>query len=161
MLKIYTDGSCHFNPGPGGFGVVVYESWDGVHWVIIDAYQEKECNDTTNNRMEMKAILWALKNYGDGHLGNGCIIPTVYSDSAYCVNTFNDWIWKWKANGWKRPKGKPVENLDLVMAYDKLISMGYKMRLIKVSGHTGEEGNELADKLATGRIKVEDIIKED
>lgn len=156
MVTIFTDGSCHFNPGPGGFGIVVYESWDGVHWAIIDAYQEKEYNDTTNNRMEMKAILWALKNYGDKHLGN---IPIVYSDSAYCVNTFNDWMWKWKKNGWKRPKGKPVENLDLVMAYDKLITLGYKIDLRKVSGHTGEIGNELADSLATFKIKAEDIIE--
>lgn len=159
MVWIFTDGACSGNPGPGGFGVVVYYGWgDNYKEVsIVDAYQ-KSSESTTNNREEMKAILWALKNYGDKHLGNGCIVPVVYSDSAYCVNTFNDWMWKWKKNGWKRPKNKPVENLDLVMAYDKLITLGYKIDLRKTSGHTGEVGNELADSLATFKIKAEDII---
>lgn len=157
MVTIFTDGACHFNPGPGGFGVVVYYSQGNNYKEaqIVDAYQ-KSSKSTTNNREEMKAILWALKNYGDKHLG---IIPIVYSDSAYCVNTFNEWIWKWKKNGWKRPKGKPVENLDLVMAYDNLLSMGYEIDLRKTSGHTGEIGNELADNLATFKIKAEDIIE--
>ncbi len=162
MIWIFTDGSCSGNPGPGGFGVVVYEGWGGEYHQnpIVDAYQ-KSCDSTTNNREEMKAILWALKNYGVCHTGNGCIIPTVYSDSTYCVNTFNDWMWKWKAKGWKRPKNKPVENLDLIKAYDKLIELGYKIHLQKIPGHVGEQGNELADKLATGKINAKDLIEKE
>lgn len=143
MIEIYTDGSCCGNPGPGGFGVVVIDNGQ-----IIDKYQEFT-DATTNNREEMKAILYVLENYGKGF---PC--PIVYSDSEYSINTFNIWMHNWKAAGWKRPKGKPVENLDLVQKYDKLNSEGYYIDLRKVKGHADNEYNNFADKLATGIIKL-------
>ena len=145
MIEVYVDGSCSGNPGPGGWGAVVVE--DGK---IIDAYSMRD-NQTTNNRMEMTAILWATAGYGD-------LNPVVYSDSAYAVNTFNTWMWSWKKNGWKRAKNQPVENLDLVQKYDSLINRGHRIDLRKVAGHSGVKYNEIADGLATGRIKPEEVI---
>lgn len=97
--------------------------------------------------MEMSAILWALKNYGDRFPS-----PIVYSDSAYCVNSFTVWIYGWKANGWKKAGNKKLENLDLILQYDELTSQGYKIDLIKCDGHVGITMNEYADDLATGRL---------
>lgn len=148
-ITLYTDGACSGNPGPGGFGVVVVEEENP-----INSYQEFS-DQTTNNREEMKAIIWALENYGSpanrAALG---FIPIVYSDSAYCVNSFTNWIKGWKANGWTRAKGKKLENLDLIKRYDELTCQGYKIDLKKIAGHAGNKWNEMADGLATGRIKI-------
>ena len=103
--------------------------------------------------MEMTAIIWALEHYGNV---SGTI---VYSDSNYCVNTFNTWMWGWKNNGWKRPKNQPVENLDLVKQYDALIQRGNRIILQKVPGHSGIKYNEIADGLATGRLTPEEVLK--
>lgn len=146
MIEIFTDGSCRMNPGPGGWGAVVTQDNKVIH-----AFAARE-NQTTNNRMEMSAILWALAAYGD-------LNPVVYSDSAYAVNTFNTWMWNWKRNGWVRPKGKPVENLDLVQKYDNLVSKGYKIELRKVAGHAGVVGNTIADWLATGKITSKEVLQ--
>ena len=145
MFEIWVDGSCRMNPGPGGWGAVVTRDDK-----VINAFAARE-NQTTNNRMEMSAILWALAAYGD-------LNPVVYSDSAYAVNTFNTWMWNWKKNGWVRPKGNPVENLDLVQKYDNLVSKGYKIKLRKVAGHAGVKWNEIADALATGQMQVEEVL---
>ncbi len=147
MMTIYTDGSCSNNPGPGGFGVIIVENGKVIH-----AYRESR-NNTTNNRMEMAAILYALENYGS-------FSPIVYSDSAYCVNSFTKWISGWKANGWTRTRGKKLENLDLIKRYDELISQGKKIDLKKIKGHVGLLYNELADQLATGKITPEEVMKE-
>lgn len=155
MIHIYTDGSCSGNPGPGGFGVVVCESnWGDTieNYKVIDAHQERHDN-TTNNRMEMSAIIWALENYGNCE-------PTIHSDSAYCINTFTNWIKRWKANGWTRAGGKKIENLDLVKRYDELVKQGKVIDLRKCKGHAGDIWNEIADGLATGRLSAEGIIKE-
>ena len=151
MITIYTDGSCRGNPGPGGFGVIVVEDDK-----VIAAYSEKSIG-TTNNREEMKAIIYALENYGAKK--GDFFVPTVYSDSAYCVNSFTNWIKGWKANGWVRAGGKKLENLDLIKTYD-MLEKDYKIDLRKISGHAGEIYNELADALATGRMSVEEILKE-
>lgn len=151
MIEIFTDGSCCGNPGPGGYGVVVYK--DGT---IIDAYQERH-DETTNNRMELGAVLWAMEIYGNPENFDGGP-PVVYSDSTYVVNSFTVWIHNWKINGWKDAKKKPIKNRDLIQQYDKFLDKGYRIWLRKIEGHAGVEGNELADKLATGKIKVEDIL---
>lgn len=108
----------------------------------------------------MKAIIWALENYGnpEDRIIRG-YIPIVYSDSAYCINSFTNWIHGWKANGWTRAKGKKLENLDLIKRYDKLIEQGYKVNLKKIQGHAGYVGNILADGLATGKISQEEVRK--
>lgn len=163
---IYTDGSAKGNGSinaTGGFGVIVTEICGNENKdcaPVVEAYQEF-CEGTTNNREEMKAILWALEHYGDEpHRGNGFLIPIVYSDSSYCVNSFTNWIKGWKANGWKRAGGKKLENLDLIQRYDQLINEGYAIELRKIPGHAGEIYNEVADGLATGSLTVEDVLKE-
>ncbi len=148
-MVIYTDGSAHPNPGPGGYGVVVYENGEPA------AAHSKACDKTTNNREELKAILYALIHYGKGN-----ITPTVYSDSAYAVNTLTSWMYGWQKNGWLKKDNREPENLDLIKAYYDLTLQGYSIVLQKCNGHVGIEGNELADKLATGQIEIDVILKE-
>ena len=148
MIYIYTDGSCSNNPGPGGFGVIVIESIDKTlenSW-IKTAYQ-KRCEKTTNNREELKAILWALIKFGKGNS-----TPIVYTDSAYAVNTLTKWMYGWEKKGWLKIDNRKPENLDLIQAYFDLEQQGYHIVLEKVKGHAGIEFNEIADGLATGKI---------
>lgn len=146
-MVIYTDGACSGNGGPnsrGGFGVVVV----GNDEQIIKVYQ-KQCENTTNNREELKAILWAMWNYG-----NKTNPPTVYSDSVYCVNSLTNWIWGWLKNGWTKSDGGPVQNADIMSAFVELWRAGYQINLVKVKGHAGNVYNEMADKLATGKTQI-------
>lgn len=153
MITIYTDGACSKNGregSHGGYGVVVVQDDK-----IIDAHQSF-CEETTNNREEMKAILWALHNYGAG--AYEFEIPVVYSDSAYCVNTFNTWMHSWRRNGWLKSDNKKPENLDLIQDYylcDKQIDLRH------IKGHAGHKYNEIADNLATGKYKVEVLFEEE
>ena len=162
MIVIYTDGSALKNGAKdavGGFGVVVCQGKPGQdpsEYEIVDAYAER-AEGTTNNRMELSAILWAIEHYG---ARPGMFFPPiVYSDSMYCINSFTNWIKGWKANGWMRAKNKPLENKDLMQTYDRLTSNeGIKIDLRYVKGHAGERGNELADALATGRLTPEQVL---
>lgn len=156
-MTIFTDGSCAPNPGPGGFGVVVYNEDD----IIIDCYAHQE-EITTNNRMELKAIIYATIKHGvkitneDVFVNN---IPVVYSDSYYCVQALTKWMFTWAQNEWKTSRNELIENLDLIKMYYDLYQKGYRIDLRKIKGHEGIEGNEVADQLATGRKKVKDILK--
>lgn len=148
---LYTDGSC-LGSGAGGYGVI---GLSGAK--VVYAYQERE-ELTTNNRMEMKAILHAIENFGkaDGGFAQPVI---VYSDSRYCVNTFNDWGFKWRMNNWIKSDNKTPENLDLVQKYIEYIDKGYIIDLRYVRGHNGTLGNELADQLATGKMSVSEVME--
>lgn len=146
MIEIFTDGSSLANGtenNEGGFAIVVYK--DGK---LIDCYQKKEYN-TTNNKCEMKAILYAVIKYGKYK-------PIIYSDSAYAINSFTVWIHNWKKNNWTR-NGKEIKNLNLIQAFDELNNDN--CRLVKVKGHSNCEGNILADKLATFKITREEVLK--
>ena len=148
-IIIYTDGATSGNGSDksrGGFGVIVVQNEK-----IINAYSEYS-KSTTNNREEMKAIIWALENYGK-------FSPMVFSDSAYSVNTFTNWMFSWQRKGWVKSDNKIPENLDLVQKYYALNQEGYKLDLRHIKGHAGHLFNELADKLATGKITSEEIIK--
>lgn len=104
--------------------------------------------------MELKAILYVMLNYGVKPSQEGFStgnIPVVYSDSAYCVNTFNNWMFNWAKNGWIKSDNKAPENLDLIQAYYDWYQKGYRIELRKIKGHAGHKWNELADKLATDR----------
>ncbi|MFL2804540.1 MAG: ribonuclease H [Dehalococcoidia bacterium] len=125
MIDIYTDGACIGNPGPGGWGVVILQENDN----IFLSGGEK---NTTNNRMEITAVIEGLKNVDSKDL-------TVYSDSTYVINTIT--------KGWKKNK-----NQDLWEILEKLVSeKNVKWEWVK--GHSGNEFNEKADKLAYGEAK--------
>lgn len=151
-MIIYTDGSAHPNPGTGGFGVVVLDNSNK----LLTAYSRQFINEkVTNNEMELKAILYTMLNYGTKSNQN---IPIVYSDSSYCVNTLNEWMFNWKKNGWLKSNNSKPENLNIIKAYYDWYSKGYRIELRKIKGHSGFEFNELADKLATGKISVEEVF---
>ena len=137
-MIFYTDGSAHPNPGPGGFGVVIVDPKGEV----IETYA-KHCDNTTNNAEEMKAILYAACR---ARLAGESAV--IYSDSAYAINTFTNWMYLWERNNWTKSDGKVPENLDLVKAFFDL-SKTMDINFIKVKGHKGNKYNELADKLAT------------
>ena len=155
-MIIYTDGSAQNNGkanSSGGFGVVVLDNNEN----LIYNYNKREEN-VTNNQMEIKAILYAFLNYGVNINNNSIVdIPIVYSDSNYCVQTFNDWMFRWANNGWIKSDKKVPENLKLIKAYYDWYQKGYRIDLRKVKGHNGNKWNELADALATGRINSEDL----
>lgn len=143
---VFTDGSCKMNPGPGGWGMIAMnEEETTILW--MDISQEI---DTTNNRMELKALLSALQlteEYPEDYF-------IIFSDSAYTVNSFNSWMSGWAANGWRNSKKVVVENVDLMQTlyeYKKKDFPNFEVR--KCSGHSGDIGNELADAAATKNWK--------
>ncbi len=148
-IKIYTDGACSGNPGNGGWGSVVCLP---NKIVKSKGYQE----DTTNNRMELYAVLYSLNLvlnmvYQDGIKNIDTL--EIISDSAYVINSINqDWLGFWKRNGYINSKGENVKNKDLWVALDKLLGeidfIGLKIEFTKVKGHAGHPMNELADRLA-------------
>lgn len=141
-MIIYTDGSCRSNPGgPGGFAVIILDDNEN----LITTHTEY-CKKTTNNREELKAILWAFLKYGT-QLSNYSI-PIIYSDSAYCINTFSSWMFSWANNNWLKSDNKIPENLDLIQPFYKYWQNGYRIKFQKVKGHSNNKWNELADKLA-------------
>jgi ribonuclease HI len=140
-VQAYTDGSCFPNPGPGGWGVV-----------LKYGQREKKLSGgvpetTTNNRMELRAVIEALKAIKAG-------FPIdIYTDSQYVINGITTWVTSWKRNGWKRKKDKEIKNLDLWKALDALVSE--KDVIFKwVRGHDGDPMNELADWLAVAAKKA-------
>lgn len=147
-MIIYTDGSAHPNPGPGGYGIVGIEN-DTVSFVRSRQYK----GPVTNNEMELKAILYVMLNYGV-KCDEWSQPPIVYSDSAYCVNTFNEWMFNWAEKGWIKSNKQVPENLDLIQAYYNWYKEGYRIDLRKIKGHAGNRGNELVDKLAKGEINT-------
>lgn len=146
----YTDGACSGNPGPGGYAVVSLEENE-----LVYSYSE-DYEKTTNNRMELAAILHVLKLAADDK-ENRYII---YSDSAYAINSITKWIPTWKLNGWMNSKKKTVENIDLMKELDFFWDACNNVALCKVSGHSGLLGNELADALAKNdKLKYLNLIK--
>lgn len=161
-MIIYTDGSCTGNGkavNSGGFGVIVLDNDEKLLYNY-----NKRCENTTNNREELKAILYSFLNYGINinnplYGFNNYDIPIVYSDSNYCVQTFNEWMFSWARNGWTKSDHNQPENLDLIQAYYDWYQKGYRIDLRKVKGHAGNKWNEIADQLATGKITSEEVTK--
>ena len=161
-MVIYTDGSCLGNGksvNSGGYGVIVLDNDEKLLYNY-----SKRSENTTNNREELKAILYSFLNYGvninNPLLGFNIDIPIVYSDSNYCVQTFNEWMFSWAKNGWTKSDRKTPENLDLIQAYYDHYQKGYRIDLRKVKGHSGVKWNEYADKLATDKIDTIDVYLE-
>jgi ribonuclease HI len=138
-VEIYTDGACSGNPGPGGWGAIL--RFRGV---------EKELKggeaQTTNNRMEMMAVLSALNA-----LTRPCAID-LYTDSEYVKKGMTEWLRGWKARGWKTADKKPVKNEDLWKRLEIALKP-HKIEWHWVKGHAGNELNERADELARRGMK--------
>ncbi len=140
-VTIYTDGACSGNPGPGGWGAILM--YEDVKKEISGAKK-----DTTNNIMEITAVLEALKL-----LKVECNVK-IYSDSAYVVNAFNQkWIENWKKNNWRTSGKDPVKNKELWEELYELVQK-HKVEWIKVKGHADNEFNNRCDFLATSAIKT-------
>jgi len=139
-VKIYTDGACSGNPGPGGWGAILFYEENKK-----EIFGNKK--DTTNNIMELTAVIEALKL-----LKVECEVE-LYSDSAYVVNAFEQgWIYNWRKNNWKTSGKDDVKNRQL---WEELYSLTqkHKVKFIKVKGHSDNEFNNRCDYLATNAIK--------
>ena len=137
-IVIYTDGGCRGNPGIGGWGV----------WLRYKDHDKKlkgaELN-TTNNKMELKAVIEALRL-----LTEPCKV-TLITDSKYVIQGITEWISGWKKNNWKNSSKQDVKNKDLWIELDNCIE-GHNIDWQWVKGHSGHEGNERADELANKGI---------
>ena len=137
--RAYTDGACRGNPGPGGWGVVL-ESGDGAARELCGAAAQ-----TTNNRMELQAVIEALEA-----LPAGTAVEVV-TDSEYVMKGITEWIARWKRNGWRTARGRPVRNRELWQNLDRLAA-AREVAWRWVRGHSGVAGNERADALANQAI---------
>ena len=138
---MYTDGACRGNPGPGGWGVVLnYQD----NRKTLRGYAA----ETTNNRMELTAVIEGLRA-----LNRSCRVEII-TDSKYVMQGINEWIANWKRNGWKTAARKPVKNFDLWQQLDEEVA-SHNVDWKWVKGHSGIEGNELADQLANEAIDAE------
>ena len=137
-VQIFTDGACRGNPGPGGWGALL--RFGGQEKTLFGGEQ-----DTTNNRMELTAVIEAL-----GALKRPCDV-TLTSDSTYVLKGIQEWMPNWKKRGWKTASKKPVKNVDLWKKLDVLI-VEHKIDWQWVKGHSGHPDNELADQLANQGI---------
>ncbi len=138
-VEIYADGACKGNPGPGGWGVFMRA---GAH--------EKELwggeRDTTNNRMELTAVIRALEAL------KRPVPVKLYTDSKYVQQGISAWIHNWKRNGWRTADKKPVKNADLWQELD-VLARQFQVEWTWVKGHAGNPGNERADQLANRGIE--------
>jgi ribonuclease HI len=141
-INIYTDGACKGNPGPGGWGALLKSA---------DSQKELFGGElgTTNNRMEMMAVIEALSA-----LKRPCHI-TLHVDSQYVLKGMTEWLQSWKARGWKTATKAPVKNVDLWQRLDALVNQEeHQIDWRWVRGHNGDPGNERADQLANQGVAV-------
>jgi ribonuclease HI len=137
-VQIFTDGACRGNPGPGGWGALLRY---GTHEKCISGAEPH----TTNNRMELTAVIQAL-----GQLTKHSAV-VITTDSQYVKKGITEWIHTWKRQAWRTSQKKPVKNVDLWQALDKLCQQ-HQIEWQWVRGHAGHVENEMADKLATEAI---------
>ena len=138
LVEIFTDGACRGNPGPGGWGVLMRYATE----------ERSFCGgelDTTNNRMELTAVIEGLSA-----LTQPCQVE-LSSDSTYVLKGIQEWMPNWKKRGWKTAAKKPVKNVDLGQTLDAVIGE-HKIDWRWVKGHSGHRENEIADQLANQGI---------
>tara|TARA_B100000287_G_C20599398_1_gene767427 strand:+ start:412 stop:870 length:459 start_codon:yes stop_codon:yes gene_type:complete len=145
-ITVYTDGACRGNPGIGGWGAYI------IHDNNIIKIKGNETNtelfsifETTNNRMEITAAIEALKFIDDDSK------VKIYTDSKYLKDGITEWLHQWKSNGWKTSSNKKVKNIDLWLELDNLI-INHDIEWSWIKGHSGDLGNDEADKLANEAI---------
>lgn len=140
-IIVYTDGACSGNPGPGGWGALLM--WNGREKEILGGEAE-----TTNNRMELQAVIEALKV-----LKNPCDV-TVYTDSKYVLNGATEWLKNWQARGWKTAAKKPVENKTYWEELSDQLDR-HHVTFKWVKGHSGDPLNDRVDALAVKACELE------
>ncbi len=153
-IQIYTDGSSLGNPGPGGWGVVIISSMQKVE----SSKEEKDQiikelggfeKNTTNNRMELQAVIEALKYLRKSDFLNIKEV-TICADSSYVLSGITSWVYNWENNGWRTANKKEVLNQDLWKEMIGLVrSIDIKINWEKVKGHSGHVYNDRADEIAT------------
>ncbi len=141
-ISIYTDGGCSGNPGPGAWAYAIQSGGT----LISDSGAER---GTTNNRMELMAVIRALENDSSRKHDQGI---TVFTDSLYVKKGITEWIKRWQTNGWQNVARQPVKNRDL---WQRLLSIadGLDIDWQWVRGHSGDRLNEMCDKLVRSEIK--------
>lgn len=140
VIHIFTDGACKGNPGPGGWGALL--KWNGHEKEIFGGEAQ-----TTNNRMELRAVIEALstlKRTADVRL---------HTDSKYVHDGITSWIHNWKKRGWKTADRKPVKNVDLWQQLD-VLTQQHNITWHWVKAHAGHDGNERADSLANRGVAL-------
>lgn len=145
LVRLYTDGACSGNPGPGGWAYILKHPATGR---TTDASGAEPT--TTNNRMELAGIIEGLAS-----LKRPCRVELV-TDSQYVAKGISEWMSKWKAAGWKRKEGgqyKPIKNEDLWRRLDELLA-GHTVRVNHVLGHSGHPENEACDRMAVAAYKA-------
>ena len=138
--KIYTDGACSGNPGPGGWAAIII-----INEKIINEISGSEKN-TTNNKMELLAPIKAIEKFKKKSK------ISIFTDSTYVRDGITTWIKKWEKNGWKTASKKPVKNKELWKKL-KSLSIKHSIEWIWVKGHAQDKYNNLVDELAQGAIK--------
>lgn len=147
-VRIFTDGACSENPGPGGWAAVFNTDRECK---VLKGHEES----TTNNRMELMAVVRSMEMVcAKGKRSN---TYEIFSDSAYVVNSINNlWVDVWRLNGWKTTRGEDIKNKDLwerfIRARIGLRSKGIILKIIKIKGHAGNTFNEYVDKLAKEEV---------
>jgi ribonuclease HI len=141
-VTIYTDGGCSGNPGPGGWAFVIRIPKD--HEILGSGGEA----NTTNNRMELRAVISALEEAERRAPGSPLV---VYTDSQYVKNGMGSWIAAWKRNGWRTADKKSVKNRELWEELDS-VAERVKPKFVWVKGHAGVEDNERCDAMVQGEI---------
>jgi len=147
LFKIYTDGGCSGNPGPGGWAyVMVQQTFQGEQIIAKEKGSQK---DTTNNRMELTAVIMALRAFKT--MADVPRQAAVLTDSQYVQKGITEWIRNWKRNAWRTADKKPVKNRDLWMELDSLAGE-FSIQWEWVKGHAGNNYNEMCDAMTQDAI---------
>jgi len=139
-ISIYTDGACKINPGKGGWGVFIENSNEKLYGGE---------SDTTNNRMELTAVIESIKYLKQKNSNKS---STIYTDSQYVFNGITKWRKNWKRNNWKNSKKQTILNYDLWLELDTLLEQQKHVSFVWIRGHNGNYGNDMADNLANKGI---------
>lgn len=143
-VKIFTDGSCLGNPGPGGYGALLI--YNGHKKELSQGYKL-----TTNNRMELLAVIKGLEA-----LTQKCQVE-ITTDSSYVKDGITKWIINWKKNGWKTASKQPVKNVDMWKQLDEQVAR-HQIKWFWVKGHSGHPENELVDDLARAAAESSNLL---
>lgn len=152
-MHAYTDGSCKGNPGPGGYAVVLTDDpHKSIHDLSLnERLQSRQHDDTTNNRMELQAVISAMSMAFVNHASKPFKELIIESDSRYAVDGKTKYLEGWKKRGWKKADKTPIKNIDLWQEFDRVLEESkehFVTTLVWVKGHDGNKWNEFVDELA-------------